>query len=331
MKTMWVEKYRPNKLSKIINEDIKQLLSNSTTLNNFPHLLFHGSAGTGKTTTALAICEHIYKHNTKIIKERVIELNASDERGIKVVREKIKLFANQAMNSYDNIPNFKIIILDEADAMTNDSQFALRRIIEQYSCSTRFILICNYVTKIIPPLSSRCTKFIFRGVTNEKVCKLLTHIIKKEGYPVDNYTNNILKLIYYFAAGDIRKAINILQRSYYIATLKKVPLSEKILLETIDKIPSLIIKDLMQLLLSNQNIYTQLFNKIKFILNSGYMISDLLNAITNYIIIDKNIKEDHRAIILLKISNIIYIISIGAGEYIHILSICSFINYIINH
>ena len=105
--------------------------------------------------------------NEKIFKERVLKLNASDERGIKIVREKIKNFAISSVNDYKNVPKFKIIILDEADAMKSDSQFTLRWIIEKYTESTRFILICNYITKIIPPLASRCIKLRFKSITTD--------------------------------------------------------------------------------------------------------------------------------------------------------------------
>ena len=115
---IWVEKYRPSNINKIIqNDDIKQLLLSSS-LNDLPHLLLYGQPGTGKTTTALAICKHIFSSNKnhinnydKIKKERILELNASDERGIKIVREKIKIFASQALNKYEGLPYFKIIIV----------------------------------------------------------------------------------------------------------------------------------------------------------------------------------------------------------------------------
>ena len=148
--SLWNEKYRPTNINKITNTDIKNLILSNNNLSNLQHLLFYGSSGIGKTTTALALCKYLYNNNSKyiniyskIMNERVLELNASDERGIKVVREKIKIFASQSINTYDNIVPFKIIILDEADTMTNDSQYALRRIIEQYSYITRFILICK--------------------------------------------------------------------------------------------------------------------------------------------------------------------------------------------
>ena len=143
-----IEKYRPSKLEDIKNQDdIKNIFIDMVKNRNLPHMIFYGGAGTGKTSTAIAICKQLYKDNYN---ENVLELNASDERGIRVVREKIKTFSQKAVDN-----DFKIIILDEADAMTSDSQFALRRIIEKYSINTRFFLICNYINKIIPPLLSR--------------------------------------------------------------------------------------------------------------------------------------------------------------------------------
>jgi replication factor C subunit 2/4 len=180
---LWVEKYRPKKVIEIVQQnEIKLLLEQAIIKKNLTHMLFYGPPGTGKTSTALALAKQLYylprkkgedkwthyERNDKLFKERVIELNASDESGIKVVRDKIKNFANSAINTIEdnNIPSFKIIILDEADAMTSDSQFALRRIIELFTHSTRFILICNYVTKIIEPLTSRCAKFRFQTYFN---------------------------------------------------------------------------------------------------------------------------------------------------------------------
>ena len=144
----WVEKYRPNKLDDITTQhNIIQSLRNGIKTKNIPHLIFYGGSGCGKTSTIHALAKELF--GDKYISNRIIELNASDERGINVVREKIKLYAKQAVKLDDNIPPWKIIILDEADTMTPDSQFALRRIIEEYSKVTRFCFICNYHLSLI--------------------------------------------------------------------------------------------------------------------------------------------------------------------------------------
>ncbi|GMI10300.1 hypothetical protein TrRE_jg11793 [Triparma retinervis] len=151
----WVEKYRPSSLTDLVaHEEIISVLTKLIESDKLPHLLLYGPPGTGKTSTIIAMAKKMY--GEKKYKGMVLELNASDERGIDVVRNQIREFAGtrQLFSS-----GTKLILLDECDAMTSDAQFALRRIIEKYSTSTRFCLICNYVSKIIPALQSRCTRF----------------------------------------------------------------------------------------------------------------------------------------------------------------------------
>ncbi len=203
---MWVEKYRPTKLSEIINQteiigSLKALIKDPT---DMPHLLFSGSAGVGKTTTALCLSRQIlgeknYNPNS------ILELNASDERGIGMVREKVKKFSK--WSGFAEIP-FKIIILDEADEMTSDAQTALRRIIEDASKICRFILIANNVSKIIEPIQSRCAAFKFTSVSEEDVIARLEEIAKKEKVKTDKKG---LKAIYEYTEGDLRHAINLMQ------------------------------------------------------------------------------------------------------------------------
>ncbi len=167
-----------------------------------PHLLFSGSAGVGKTTTALCLSRQILAENAK---ECTLELNASDERGIGMVREKVKKFSK--WSGFDEIP-FKIIILDEADEMTSDAQTALRRIIEDTSKICRFILIANNVSKIIEPIQSRCAAFKFTSVSEKDIIGRLEEIAKKEKVKTDKKG---LKAIYEYTEGDLRHAINLMQ------------------------------------------------------------------------------------------------------------------------
>lgn len=201
---MWVEKYRPQKLEDVAGQtdalgSISSLLKKPA---DMPHLMFSGSAGVGKTTTALCIARQLLGGHAP---DNLLELNASDERGINMVREKVKRFSNFA--AFDDIP-FKIIILDEADEMTSDAQTALRRIIEDASRICRFILIANNVSRIIEPIQSRCAVFKFRALSDEDVITSLRRIARAEKVKADA---KALKAVCDYAGGDMRNAINILQ------------------------------------------------------------------------------------------------------------------------
>jgi len=201
---MWVEKYRPTKLSEIVNQteiigSLEALIKDPT---DMPHLMFSGSAGVGKTTTALCLSRQILGEYAK---DYTLELNASDERGIEMVREKVKKFSRFA--GMVDIP-FKIIILDEADEMTSAAQTALRRIIEDTAKICRFILIANNISKIIEPIQSRCATFKFTTVSEEDVITRLEEIAKKEKVKTDKKG---LKEIYEYTEGDLRHAINLMQ------------------------------------------------------------------------------------------------------------------------
>ena len=176
-------------------------------------MLFYGPPGTGKTSTILALAKELY--GPELIKSRVLELNASDERGISIVREKVKDFARTQLTNpppgYKSrypCPPFKIIILDEADSMTQDAQSALRRTMETYSKITRFCLICNYVTRIIDPLASRCSKFRFKSLDQGNARRRLGDIARLEGVPVEDAAVDALIKC---SDGDLRKAITFLQ------------------------------------------------------------------------------------------------------------------------
>jgi replication factor C small subunit len=203
--TMWVEKYRPEKISSIINQkevigSLKSLLKN---MSEMPHLMFSGSAGVGKTTTAICLAREILGDHWK---DHTLELNASDERGINMVRDRVKKFARFS-GLGTKIP-FKIIILDEADEMTSDAQTALRRIIEDTARYCRFILIANNISKIIEPLQSRCAVFKFTRISEDEIISHLEEICKKEKI---KFEQKGLKTIYDYSEGDMRHSINILQ------------------------------------------------------------------------------------------------------------------------
>ena len=199
----WTEKYRPKSLSEVVGQDeTVKSLSAFVGAKNMPNMLLAGPPGIGKTTATLALARDLYGDN---LEGNLLELNASDERGIGIVRGKIKDFARSI--SMKDVP-FKLIFLDEADALTPDAQHALRRTMEIYSSVTRFILSANYSSKIIEPIQSRCAVFRFLPLTDAQIHKMIKHIAKKEGLEVDEKAG---EAIAYVSGGDMRKAINALQ------------------------------------------------------------------------------------------------------------------------
>jgi replication factor C subunit 3/5 len=269
----WIEKYRPNNFNDIISHDqniltIKKLLINSS----LPHLLFYGPPGTGKTSTILTIAREMYGDYLSLM---VLKLDASDDRGINSVREDIKGFAERS-NMF--IKGVRLIILDEADAMTYDAQFALRRIIEKYSETIRFCLICNYENKIIPAIRSRCANFRFTNISNNYIIDKLKYICKNENI---NCNNDILNTISNISKGDLRKAINLLQS----VSLQ----SQNITNELCYKIASIpnnddiiyIYNNLINKNLSFNDIYEIINN---FINKNGYQLYIILNELIPYLI-----------------------------------------------
>jgi replication factor C subunit 3/5 len=175
----WIEKYRPQVLSDLVShDDITQTIQKLIDADRLPHLLFYGPPGTGKTSTILAVARQLYGKN---FSSMVLELNASDDRGIDTVRNQIQNFAGTRKLFSSGT---KLIVLDEADNMTRDAQNALRRVIERYAKNARFCLICNYVSKIIPALQSRCTRFRFSPLAKDQIIGRVRHVIKTESINV---------------------------------------------------------------------------------------------------------------------------------------------------
>ncbi|KAL5033842.1 Subunit of heteropentameric Replication factor C (RF-C) [Batrachochytrium dendrobatidis] len=215
----WTERYRPKTLSEISGQnEVVAVLSNTIQTQNLPHLLLYGPPGTGKTSIILALARQLYGANG--LKGRLLELNASDERGIDVIREKVKNFAKITVSAaHSNAPPYKIIVLDEADSLTTDAQSALRRIMENYSKITRFCLICNYVSRIIDPLASRCAKLRFKPIPMPIVIERLELICSNEKL---SFAPGALDFLATSCAGDLRKAITLLQ------SIKKVSIGSTV-------------------------------------------------------------------------------------------------------
>ncbi len=206
---IWTEKYRPGKFEEVVGQQeiIKRVKSLVQALN-IPHLLFAGPAGTGKSTLALIIVKQLFREAWR---ENYLELNASDERGIDVVRQKVKDFART--KALENVP-FKVIFLDEADALTKEAQQALRRTMENFTNTCRFIMSCNYSSSIIDPIQSRCVVFRFKLLEKKDISEVIKRIAEKEKLKI---TDDALEVLYEASEGDCRRAINLLQATASIA------------------------------------------------------------------------------------------------------------------
>ncbi len=203
MSLIWSEKYRPSGFSEIKGQEnaIKRIEALAKS-GNLPHLLLAGPAGTGKTTTALVIAKKLYGEDYRY---NFLELNASDERGIDVVRSTIKDFARtKALGNYP----FKLILLDECDSLTKEAQQALRRTMETFVDSARFLLSCNYSSKIIDPIQSRCAVFRFRPLLKEQTKAIMKSIAEKEGLTIEE---NAMDALHELSNGDVRKLTNLMQ------------------------------------------------------------------------------------------------------------------------
>mmetsp|Transcript_100119 Transcript_100119/g.254640 ORF Transcript_100119/g.254640 Transcript_100119/m.254640 type:complete len:339 (-) Transcript_100119:37-1053(-) len=279
----WVEKYRPERIDDVAQqEEVVAALRNSLATGELPNLMFYGPPGTGKTTVALALMKQFFG---KEWKSRVKELNASDERGISAVREKVKTFAQLAVgsNMQGSKANFRVIILDEADSMTHDAQAALRRIMEEFVHQTRFIIICNYVSKIIEPLHSRCSKFRFQPVSGEFQKKRLLYICQQEKV---NLQSGALDKLIQLSGGDMRCAVTMLQTAVTFYD----EINEDALVEVACAVPDKQIQMLMQRAKEAKST-DEVSRAVKDFLLDGYSGQQALSRMVDFVARDQSLQD----------------------------------------
>jgi replication factor C small subunit len=301
---IWVEKYRPRTLDEIVGQDaIVQRLKGYVSRKNIPHLLFSGPPGTGKTASAIALTRDLFGD---VWRDNFIEMNASDERGIDIVRHKIKEFARTA--PIGGAP-FKVIFLDEADALTPDAQAALRRTMEMYSRICRFILSCNYVSRIIEPIQSRCAVFKFRPISETAMRKRILEIAEKENLRI---TEDGLDALIYVAGGDFRKAINALQGASAFG--------EKIDAESIFQITATArpeeVKEMIDLALNGN--FLEAREKLETLLiEYGMSGEDIVNQLFREII-SSNFDEKLKVVMIDKLGEVDFRLTEGSNERIQL-------------
>lgn len=318
----WVEKYRPKSVNEVAYQEevvtvLKKTLE-SDQAAELPNLLFYGPPGTGKTSTILAVARQLY--GVEMMKERVLELNASDERGIEVVRNKVKKFSQRAISSTTpsgkKCPPFKIVILDEADSMTNNAQAALRRTMEKQNKTTRFCLICNYVSRIIEPLTSRCSKFRFKPLLDEILVKKLKEISLQEGV---QYENGVIEELVKVSEGDMRKAITYLQSAYRLKGEDEI--TKQDVLEISGIVPDKVVNSLLEV--SHSNSYDKLDSAVKDIILDGYPGTQIISQIHDRVVEMDSITDKQKSVITERIGVVDKCLSDGADEYLQILDLCS--------
>ena len=278
---IWIEKYRPKTCDDIVGQDKNlNIITNMIKGGSLPHLLLHGKSGTGKTSTIMALANMMYGKNAQLM---MIRLDASDDRGINTVREEIKGFAEK-MTPFNK--GVKLIVLDEADSMTYDAQFALRRIIEKYSDDTRFCIICNYMNKIIAPIKARCVNMRFYPIGKDIIVDRLKYICKQEQLKCEKGSLDEIAII---ANGDMRKAINILQSLSMMS--KKIDINQCYNSAGIP--PPDITMELYKTLTNKTIDFKKSYMFLeKHFIEEGYMLNHIIQQLVNIIYTDRENIDD---------------------------------------
>jgi len=318
-----VEKYRPKTLNDIVQQDeIIKVLKNTLETGEMPHLLFHGGPGTGKTSTILALVMQLF--GPTVVHDRVIELNASDERGIGTVRNKIITFTKIAIGTKDPkypCPDFKIVILDEADAMTPEAQEALRKVMEKKCGITRFCFICNYINEIIDPIASRCTQFRFKPLSRQAVVEKIIKIAKAENINVDDLC---AQTIYDVSEGDLRRAIMVLQNSKYLINYTDKITSEDIIKFT-GGVEAKHLKNFWNII-SKKNCI-DIRNLTLNLQRQGYQVRYIMNYLKKCLL-ESSLSDTQKSKISLEMCRTDKMLTEGSDEYLQILNILMYTNIV---
>ena len=306
----WIEKYNPKRLSDIYgNHNIIERLENMLSNNNLSNLIISGPSGTGKSCSIKCLVKHALGES---ISDGLLELNGSDDRGINVIRVLIKSFAQKKLLLGEG--KYKIIILDESDSITVGSQQALRRIIENYSKTTRFIFICNHLNKIIEPIQSRCTMLEFEKLHQKDIFKMLEKICNCEKI---KYTTNGLELISKISYGDMRQAIGNLQNTYYCSNV----INKKSIFEICNIPLHFLLKNLVKLCLNSE--FTEVCKLLNETFNNGYSTDDIIHTMFYLVRINTMITEIKRIEFIKEISVSGININDGVDGIIPIYSVAS--------
>ena len=314
LESPWVEKYRPQTFEGIVSQNLAvQNLKEYVSKRNMPHMIFTGPAGTGKTSTALIIAKHSIKKENYF--SNVLELNASDTVRMDYVRSVIKNFVTQNLILEKN--PLKFIILDEADNIPNQVQQALRRIIEKASLNVKFILMCNYINRIIDPIISRCAVFRFTNLSKEKVIERLKYISKKENLHIpQNQEEDFYETIFFISGGDLRKAINTLQMSVALKLLKNLDSNE--VLKVSGFLDNLTLSKLLENIKSEDLISSRKTLETVKSLDARNFIRQIVGRLK-----ELDIQPEYLNKLLSYIGDVDYRISQGADERIQIMSLIS--------
>ncbi len=320
----WVDKYRPRRIDSIIHQDeVKKVLKETVKTGELPNLLFYGPPGSGKTSAILALGYELF--GPELMNERILELNASDERGIDTVREKIISFAKESIGNGDPkypSPPYKIIILDEADAITLDAQSALRKVIETSSYITRFCFTCNYIEKIIDPIISRCVKFRFKPIDKQSMIFRLKQIAQKENIVL---TDDCFEKVFQISEGDARRAIMLLQNVKYLYKYKK-----NITISDLDDLVGSTSIETLEMIWEKtiNNDIAKIVEVAQYIKSHSINITELLHFLKNKIIKFKTnlLKDNIKSKLVNIITNTEAKLLERGDEFINILYVLSSIN-----